>query len=71
MYMTILYESINYDSLLYIFSSLYRHPEGPIIISMIIISIIIGIFFEFQEYNYNNIHIHIMNIDARSRWHIT
>ena len=25
--MTILYESINYDSLLYTFSSLYRHPE--------------------------------------------
>ena len=74
MYMTILYESINYDSLLYTFSSLYRHPEGPSINFMIIISIIIIIgifFFEFQEYNYNNIHIHIMNIDTRSRWLIT
>ena len=47
MYMTILYESINYDSLLYTFSSLYRHPEGPSINFMIIISIIIiiGILF--------------------------
>lgn len=45
--MTILYESINYDSLLYTFSSLYRHPEGPSINFMIIISIIIiiGILF--------------------------